>query len=37
MNESNLLILGVCPYNYECKHTDCLECAKIHHGEIKEE
>ena len=36
MDESNLLIRGDCPYNYDCKHTDCMECAKIHQGEKEE-
>lgn len=33
MNESELLIKGDCPYGYDCKHPDCMECMNIHNGE----
>ena len=39
MNEStgNLLMNSDCPYNYQCKAVDCMECIEIHRGENKEE
>lgn len=36
MNESELLMKGDCPYNYQCKAVDCMECVEIHHGEKKD-
>ena len=33
MNESELLMKGDCPYHYQCKAVDCMECMKIYHGE----
>lgn len=34
MNEmETLLIGGECPFNYQCKHPDCMECMNIHMGE----
>ncbi len=25
-----LLMNGDCPYNYQCKAVDCMECVEIH-------
>lgn len=39
MNEpttGNLLMNSDCPYNYQCKAVDCMECMKIYHGEKEE-
>ena len=30
---SELLMKGDCPYNYDCKDPDCMECIKIHSEE----
>ena len=36
MNEHStgaLLMNSECPYNYQCKAVDCLDCIEIHRGE----
>lgn len=36
MNETSmgaLLMNAECPYNYQCKAVDCLDCIEIHRGE----
>lgn len=36
MKESELLMNSDCPYNYQCKAVDCMECVEIHRGEKEE-
>ena len=40
MNETStgeLLMNRNCPYNFQCKAVDCLECIEIHRREKEED